>query len=153
MPVRAVRKPPKSEVGKVMMAPMVDVVFQLLIFFLIASEVRPTEADFKSQLPGGTGPRDTKVPAKETYRVFLKPTDAECTNVDVSINDDNLGPAPQAFQVLQQRLKAVSNKANMILIIDGDPNVKVQFITYTLDAAVEAEVKDITFGKPKGGGS
>ncbi len=153
MPVRAVRRPPKGEVGKVMMAPMVDVVFQLLIFFLIASEVRPTEADFDANLPAGSGPRDAKVPPKEAYRVYLKPMDAQCSNVEVSINDDVLGPAPQGFQVLVARLKSVTKKENMLLVIDGEPNVKVQFITYALDAAVDAQVPSITFGKPKGGTS
>ncbi len=152
MPVRAVRRPPKGEVGKVMMAPMVDVVFQLLIFFLIASEVRPTEADFQTNLPAGTGPKDVKVPPKEAYRVYLKPVDSACTNVEISINDDLLGRSPEGFQALVGRLKNVSKKENMLLVIDGEPNVKVQFITYALDAAIEAEVHDITFGKPRGGG-
>jgi biopolymer transport protein ExbD len=151
MGVRAVRKPPKGEIGKIMMAPMVDIVFQLLIFFLIASEVRPVEADFTTNLPAGTGPLNRKVPAKQAFKVYLKKTDAQCTSVFVSIDGTDLGRAPEGFRILESRLRDAVRvaKDNMLLVIDGDPDVKLQFIANTLDAAVEAEVPSITFGKPK----
>ena len=140
---------------QIQMAPMIDVVFQLLIFFLVASEVRPTEADFTTNLPGGTGPRDTKVDAVEQFRLYIEKTDAECTNVKISLNNDPLGQSPEGFRALAARLKNVTanaaTKAKMLLIIDGESDIKIQFITNAMDAAVEAEVPKVTFGKPKGG--
>ena len=145
------RRKGDDTIGRLQMAPMVDVVFQLLIFFLIASEVKPTEGDFTTNLPAGTGPLDRKVPAKEAFKVYLKKTDAQCTSVYVSINGEELGKAPDAFRLLETRLRNAVKvaKENMLLVIDGDPDVKLQFIANSLDAAVEAEVPSITFGKPR----
>ena len=148
-----VHKRKNDDIGKIQMAPMVDIVFQLLIFFLIASEVRKVEADFMANLPAGEGIEDAKVDPKEQYRVYLKKADAACTNVRVSMNNEFLDVAPRGFEILAERLKNVSKKDKMILIIEGDPDVKVQFITNALDAAVEAKVPSITFGKPQRGGS
>ena len=147
--MRFKRKAQTGEIGRIQMAPMIDIVFQLLIFFLVASEVRPVEADFMANLPAGSGPRDAKVPPKDAYKVYLEKTDPNCTNVRVSINKEDLGPAPGGYQALVSRLKNVTNKEKMLLVIDGDPDVKLQFIALTLDAAVEADVPSITFGKPK----
>ena len=131
--------------------PFIDVVFMLLMYFFVAAEIRPTEADFMTNLPAGSGQLDRKVPAKEAYRVYLAKTDAACTNVTVSINNDPLGTAPAAFKTLETRLVAVSNKENMLLVIDGDSDVKVQFIANALDSAMAAKVPGITFGKPRAG--
>jgi biopolymer transport protein ExbD len=143
----AVHKRKEGLVGKIQMAPMIDIVFQLLIFFLIASEVRPTEADFKTNIPGGTGPRNPKVEAKEAYRVYLRNLDPEGRAVEVSLNNEVL--PGDAFKELEKRLRSVSKKQNMPLVIDGDPTVRLQFIANALDSAVAAEVPQITFGKPK----
>jgi biopolymer transport protein ExbD len=132
------------------MAPMIDVVFQLLIFFLVASEVRPTEADFKANLPAGSGPRDAKVEKKEVYRVYLKNLDTEGNVVEVRLNDKKLQDA-DPFRELESRLNGIPQGArkNMLLVIDGDPTVKLKFIAMALDAAMAAGVPQITFGKPQ----
>ncbi|HUW56342.1 MAG TPA: biopolymer transporter ExbD [Planctomycetota bacterium] len=131
---------------KLQMAPMVDVVFQLLIFFLVASEVRPTEADFKANLPAGSGPLDAKVTKKEVARVYLRNLDTQGNAVEVSLNGEVLPGDP--FKTLETRLRAARSD-NMLLVIDGDPTVKLKFIAKALDSGVAAGAPQITFGKPQ----
>lgn len=131
---------------KLELAPLVDVVFQLLIFFLVASEVRPTEADFKTNLPAGSGPRDAKVQKKEVARVYLRNVDTEGNVVEVSLNGEVL--PGDAFKALESRLRAARSD-NMLLVIDGDPTVKLKFIAKALDSGVAAGAPQITFGKPQ----
>ena len=142
------RRKRDSDVGKIQMAPMIDVVFQLLIFFLVTSEMRPTEADFTANLPGGIDRRITRVPAKEPRRVYL--ANDPSGGVTVSLDGTALGKAPEAFTLLLERLKRV-RKDDMLLVIDGDPALTVNYIANVLDVAVEAEVPAVTFGKPRGG--
>ena len=138
-----------GEIGKIQMAPMVDVVFQLLIFFLVASEVRPTEGQFQANLPSdGPDKRPAKPETvKDVHRVYLKSLDAEGRTVEVLINGTALGSGSEAFKSLASRLAGIP-KEHMRLVIDGDPSVRVEFVTQALDAAIEAQVKDIVFGRP-----
>jgi len=132
---------------KLELAPMVDVVFQLLIFFLVASEVRPTEADFKTNLPGqGEGPRDQKEKQPEVARVYLRNLDPDGDTVEVSLNNEVL--PGDAFRTLEQRLRGARSE-NMLVVIDGDPTVKLGFIAKALDCAVAAKAPTITFGRPR----
>ena len=145
-----------GDVWKIQMAPMIDVVFQLLIFFLVTSEVKPTEADFMANLPAGSGPADRPVPAKEPYRVYLR--GIAKGDVEIRLQGTLLGTAKSGgYGVLLERLKNIVNtlpsnkKDTMLLVIDGEPTVKLQHIASVLDQAVEAKVLSVTFGKPKTG--
>ena len=125
---------------KLEMAPLVDVVFQLLIFFLVATQVRPTEADFTSNLPASSGPADPNDKTKrEQVNLYLQKV-----------------PGKEAVTIRwgdQLRLALGSREAhpeNMLVIINGDPDVKFRFITQTLDAVMGAGVEQVTFAKPPG---
>ncbi len=145
---RKKRQPPPPP--SINMTPMIDCVFQLLIFFLVAAEVKPTEADFTTNLPAGSGPLDKTVPLKEPRRVYLA-YEAATGTVTVSLDGTNLGQAPEAFVRLLESLTKVAMKENMLLVIGGDPTVPVRYIANVLDRAVEAKVPAITFDKPRGG--
>ena len=79
------RKRRKS--AKLEMAPMVDVIFQLLIFFLLASEVRPTEADFKTNLPWGDPPSWKEPEKLEPARLEMEQTGGR---LFVRLNDSEM---------------------------------------------------------------
>ncbi|HUW56341.1 MAG TPA: biopolymer transporter ExbD [Planctomycetota bacterium] len=129
------------------MAPMVDVVFLLLIFFLVASKIQPAEAAFKADLPGdGRHPRPPEVSRLELVRVHLRNLDVAGETVEVSLNGEVLGGDP--FRTLTSRLLAADG-SNMRLVIDGDPDVKVTFIATVLDAASAARVKQVVFREPR----
>ena len=137
--------------------PFIDVVFMLLIYFFVAAEIRPTEADFETNLPPGMGQLDRKVPAKEPYRIIMKNIDAEGKQVSIELNGTALRNGTEeigtddGFADVEAKLKAVPKKDNMIVIIDGDPNLRMQIIARALDAAMAAEAPSITFGRPKTG--
>ena len=136
-----------KERPKLQMAPMVDVVFQLLIFFLVASEVRPIEADFRANLPAdGRFPRPPNVKRLETVFVRLGNLDAAGLTVEVSLNGEVLPGDP--FATLTSRLVAADGDS-MRLVIDGDPDVKVTFVAKVLDAAAVARVKEVAFREPR----
>jgi biopolymer transport protein ExbD len=137
--------------------PFIDVVFMLLIYFFVAAEIRPTEADFETNLPPGMGQLDRKVPAKEPFRIIMKNLNTDGTKVSIELNGTSMGEgteepgAADGFQKLEGILKAVPKKDNMIVIIDGEPNLRMQIIARALDAAMAAEAPSITFGRPKTG--
>jgi len=145
---------------KLEMAPLVDVVFQLLIFFLVATEMRPTEADFKTNLPGqGAGPLDMKEKKPDVHRVFLETSDQGNAVFVTLDNYKKLGYMRadkhsdflegRAFSDLQDALRAAveaSGKDSVfMLVINGTPDTRIKFIAGALDAAKAARVPRITF--------
>ena len=147
--------------GKLEMAPMVDVVFLLLIFFLVATEMRPTEADFKTNLPGkGAGKLDLDTEQPDVHRVFLESTEKGNAVFVTLDNYDKLGYMRagknedrlrgEAFRQLTRKLDAAvrakgEKKKNFMLVINGSPETRIKFIAGALDAAVAANVPRITF--------
>ncbi len=129
--------------------PFIDVVFMLLIYFFVAAEIRPTEADFTTNLPGyGRGVNPPKPEdLKEVYHVYLRVVDPADGRVEVSINNTVLGEGPEAFRTLEARLESIPDKAHMAIEINGDSNVTVQSIANTLDAAMGAEVPSVRFAR------
>ena len=146
--------------GKLEMAPMVDIVFQLLIFFLVATEMRPTESDFKTNLPGqGQGPQDMEKKKKpDVHRVFLESSDKGKAVFVTLDNYKKLGYMRaekneavlqgKAFQKLEDALKSavkVGDMETFMLVINGTKDTRIKFIAGALDAAVAAGVPKITF--------
>ncbi len=147
--MRFLRRKTDSSIGKLQMAPMVDVVFQLLIFFLVASEVRPTEAEFRADLrpyPPNKVIREPKPVPDEIFRVFLRTLD-EGRSVEVSINGEVLGRGGAGFKTLTERLCRLDGAESVILVIDGDPTVRTQFVTNVLDCASAARIRQVTFAR------
>jgi biopolymer transport protein ExbD len=133
---------------KLEMAPMVDIVFLLLIFFLVATDVRPTEADFTANLPAmGEGIRPEQEEPREVSWVYITNLDEDSRAVRLSINGAAIAGERPWHELTRRLLKARS--PNMMLVIDGDPSVKLKWIVRALDCAVEAEVPRMTLGSPK----
>ena len=133
---------------KLKMAPLVDVVFQLLIFFLVATQVRPTEADFTSNLPADGGPPAPPDRKREQVDIYLRKGSTEASVV-IHLGRDKSSPTISGFAELRNRLAGARPDKTMV-VIDGDPDVKFQFITRALDAVMGAGVEQVTFAKPPG---
>jgi biopolymer transport protein ExbD len=142
--------------SRIEMAPMVDVVFQLLIFFLVASEVRPAEADFETNIPAEGRPPDTtrreKLP--EVNRVVIKNA-AMGGGVEVTLNGAKLDATGWPRQLEDRLAGAVkslkSDEREVLLVINADDDVTLQDAARALDAGVAAGVERITLSRPRPG--
>lgn len=139
------------------MAPMVDIVFQLLIFFLVASEIKPVEADFTTNLPGeGEGDRDNPEETPEPARLVMDQRHGRLIvtlNLSRIVHEDpqltDIAGINEIFQKLEARLKlSLKSSENLLYIINGSPNLEVKYVAKALDAGMKAGVAKITFGKP-----
>ena len=134
---------------KMQMAPMIDIVFQLLIFFLVASEVRPTEADFETNIPKvGKGPQEPDRTRYEVVRVYLRNV-PDGDGVQVSLNGEVL--AGDAFKTVETRIRTAlgaMKSLELLVVIDGEPDVSLQGVSEALDSVIAGGATNIAFGKP-----
>jgi len=132
------------------MAPMIDMIFLLLIFFLVAAKYRPQEDFLPFKLPVARG-ADQSIVKPEPLTVQITPTETGCrvqiAQIDtVLINDDNIGVGlADLMKKMKNRLLDQKRFADDPIEIICDPHVKWQHTAEIYNVFFGAGLTDITF--------
>lgn len=125
------------------LTPMIDVTFQLLIFFLLTSTFRPDEGQLPGSLPAQGPPSDSLV---QPVKITLRPAGVYYEEVQYRV--DKLPPMtrPQDLQqVLVDRRSAYPEDEKIPIILDVGSQVRWSFVTEAFNAASIAKFPSITF--------
>ena len=133
---------------RIQLTPLIDVTFQLLIFFMVVSEIsdRHKIDSTIQQISGGS--EDVVVGFPE-IRIRLDTTDA--------VTRDGSGVRIMFEQYRCEDIADLRNKlfvlkedlAGVPVIIDGGPRVPFNKILETLDACKSAEYHKVQFARPR----
>lgn len=118
------------------MTPMIDVVFLLIVFFLVSSHLARREARLELPLPSAaTGERDTTTSPRLTINVLAD-------------GSTLLGatPAPEGGLAERLRTAAAEHGGELRVRVRGDRTVGYGAIEPVLAACAEAGIVDIGFG-------
>ncbi len=122
-------------------APMVDVVFVLMLFFMAMAGAQVKEKELNIALPSGQSSSNSKQ-AKTPIVIDISPEG------QVSMNNDIYGaPADRSLQRLREWLKATMEQfgGEDPVIIRPQPDTRHERIIDVLNAAAFAGVKNLTF--------
>lgn len=118
--------------GGLEMTPMIDIVFLLMIFFLVASKLDEDDRSIEVLLPQASAAR----PLTSRPREFV-------INID---RDGNYyaGARPVRLDDLRQLLKqsAADNPKRQTVILRADENALHKFVVAAMDACVQAGIDD-----------
>jgi biopolymer transport protein ExbD len=119
-------------------APMLDILFVLLLFFMVAASVQKREAAISTTLPGTVVPPSGQVPVLITI-------DA---NGQVDINGvASDTPDNHALPQMVNRLNAmIANSPDQPVFITPQPSTRQQRVVDVLNACTAASVKNLAFG-------
>ena len=150
MQFRNQNKPEKIEPQ---MAPMIDVVFLLLIFFMLTLKIISPEGDFNINMPAVAQAQTETPKLLPDFKVRLLADAATGQLVEVRVGQRSLGNGPQAFQLLQQTIKeqiAGSPYADEVEIeIDADFDLNYEHVISAVSACT-GEISESSDGsKPK----
>ena len=112
------------------MTPMIDVVFLLVVFFLLSSHLARRESQIELPLPTATS---SVVDDRDTTRVTL----------NVLPGQMFLGAEPVSSEQLKNRLKAAKEKGTVEVRIRADQSVPYAEVAPALKAAAEAGLWDV----------
>jgi biopolymer transport protein ExbD len=135
--------------------PFIDVVFMLIIYFLVATDMRPGEGDFVTNMPPGAGPADVyNVTKKEVINIYVEdvtmPDGTKTTSIKLGGIVVNPGTDTSVFKELSNRLRAAAHGSpDALAVIDGPEATKMQTIADTMDAAYDADIPAVTFTDPE----
>ncbi len=118
--------------GGLEMTPMIDIVFLLMIFFLVASKLDEDDRSIEVMLPQASAAK----PLTSRPREFV-------INID---RDGNYfaGARPVRLDDLRQLLKqsAADNPGRQTVILRADENALHKFVVAAMDACVQAGIDD-----------
>lgn len=129
-----IRGTTKQEKIEAQMAPMIDVVFQLLIFFMLTLKIIEPEGDFNINMPIGAPTQTTSTDINFPDIKVRLVAGANGELADLQIGRTSLGSGSEAFQRLNnQILTIIGNTDNpyrkdMEVEIDADYNLHYNYI-------------------------
>jgi len=128
------------------MMPMIDVTFQLLIYFLLTTTFRQAEGQIPGTLPkAGTSGTSTMERLTEPIEITLHPTGESNENVfyEVSETHEKITKAQQ----LKAILKGCSERSGpeTPIIINARRDVRWRFVVEVFNQVVASKFKNIAF--------
>ncbi len=143
---RQIHKPTPPSLN---MAAMIDVVFLLLIYFLLTLVFMDPERSLLSQLPNiGQNQATAQVRDFEPVRITLHPAPAPGSVPPVRIVID--GAAVEGYEQLQVELKLRRAIADIPVIIQGDDALPFDYFVRALDACHQADLQNVAFSAGQG---
>ncbi|MDP6115413.1 MAG: biopolymer transporter ExbD [Planctomycetota bacterium] len=133
---------------RLQLTPMIDVTFQLLIFFMVVSEIsdRHKIESTMQQVSGGS--EDVVQPFPE-IRIRLDRVDTPANDgSDVRIMFEQYR-CKDIADLRSKLLVLKEDLAGVPVIIDGGPEVPFEKILQTLDACKFAEYRKVQFARPR----
>lgn len=133
----------KGEKIEPKMAPMIDIVFLLLIFFMLTLKITEQEGDFNINMPIGTVKPATEPPPPikiQPLKVRLRGNPGGQL-VSLEFNGNNLGNGSRAYQLLNQEvLSALGGRADnplkkdMEVEIEADAGLHYEYVINAVSA-------------------
>ena len=132
------------------MAPMIDMIFLLLLFFLVAAKWRPAEDSLPFKLPAASA-TETRIGKPQSLVVYISETQNGC-NVqignlyNISIEDKTIETDLTALmQKIAECMNLQKRFASDPVEIICQPNVKWEYVAKIYNLFFGAGLTDITF--------
>lgn len=132
------------------MTSMIDVVFLLLIYFIITASFSVGEGVITAQFPVGTGDADPLDPPKNPIKILVTTNGTSGCRIEV----EQASTAPISFTQLKQLLEQMREGAfsdETPIIIQPGGQVRWQHVVNAFNAALAARFKNIAFAQSGGG--
>jgi biopolymer transport protein ExbD len=132
------------------MTPMIDCIFQLLIFFMLMPSSAGREGYLTTNLPKDQGPNPTTQTNMERLKIELLDEGNEGVGVSIILNDtQSLGDNFAALRAALEGYRAQGLQPTHPILISPTMAVRHKFVVRAFDAAVTARFTNINFAVPR----
>ncbi|MFQ3670319.1 MAG: biopolymer transporter ExbD [Verrucomicrobiia bacterium] len=134
----------QHEQGELPMTPMIDMVFLLLVFFLVTSKQLKPEADLSLTLPG-TVSQEESIDIPDEQRIQILANGQVLLN-DLPMDTPDDEELPTLLATLKRfRATADANKSEALVTLDVEDEVLHQRIADVMNVCAKAEIQGVTF--------
>jgi biopolymer transport protein ExbD len=126
-------------------APMIDVVFVIMLFFMVMAGAVKVEHELKTALPSSTPTEAKDVDTPDEIIIAISEDDT------VSMNDEEMGqpgdkPLRQLTEDLTRLRKDAENRGSKVLVtLQTEEQTKYYRIIDVLDSLSRAQIANVTF--------
>jgi len=132
------------------MTPMIDCIFQLLIFFMLMPTFQSREGYLTTNLPKDQGPNPTTQINMERLKIELLDEGNEGEGVSIVLNDtQSLGDNFAGLRAALEGYRARGLQPTHPILISPTMAVRHKFVVRAFDAAVTARFTSIHFAVPR----
>lgn len=128
--------------------PLIDVMFTLMLFFLIAARVRGAEGMIPANLPNLGGPEKSSRGIVDKIFIGLQPSGAANEGVTISVGENSVADANQLYLKLEAAKRLAGEEA--VVIIKPHPQVRWTHVVNAFNQAVRCKFKEIGLAPSSG---
>lgn len=140
-----------DEVVGIPMGPMIDMVFLLLVFFMVTAKPIKQESDLGLGLPGAVA-QEESVDIPDEQRVIIR-GDLQVVLNDLELDDPGSSELPELFATLERFRKAAElSGSKAMLTIAPAKDVPHQRVVDVLNVCGRAQLTNVTFSSFSNGG-
>jgi biopolymer transport protein ExbD len=137
-----------NEKTDLQIAPLIDVVFLLLIYFMLSSTLRRTEADLMLALPGSVSQsNEIQIPDEQIIEVMADGTIV--LNNKTYSEQDKSDLAGLEYTLLRYQQTSILSKTKALITIAADDDSAHERVVDVLNACAGAGIKNVTFGSAR----
>ncbi|MEY4402135.1 MAG: hypothetical protein RIR91_170 [Verrucomicrobiota bacterium] len=125
-------------------APMIDVVFVIMLFFMVMAGAVKVEHELKTTLPGNAETaKETEMPDEITIGVS--------ENGTITINEDPVGqPNDKTLdnlynEMVKMATAAKQSKTKLLITVQAEEAAKYERVINVLDVLARADISNVTF--------
>ncbi|MGY8686192.1 MAG: ExbD/TolR family protein [Verrucomicrobiales bacterium] len=138
------RRQRRIDLVEMQMGPMIDMVFLLLVFFMVTAKPTKPESDIKMTLPGSVS-QETSVDLPDEQRIQIEAGGQVILN-DMNIDQPNASDMPELVRILTRYKQAADlSKSRALVTLDPQDSVRHQRIVDVLGACARAGIIGVTF--------
>ncbi|MEM8867740.1 MAG: biopolymer transporter ExbD [Verrucomicrobiota bacterium] len=137
------KKKPEDKVG-VPIAPMIDVVFLLLIYFMVSSTLERQEADLSFQLPG-TVEQDEPLELPDEQIIEIQQSGQIIVNEYPYDSVESTNLVELTAMLTRFRESSAANKVDAVVVIAPEDVVPHARIVHVMDACSKAGIEAVNF--------
>lgn len=134
-----------NEKSELQIAPLIDVVFLLLIYFMVSARLKRPEADLTLALPGAvSASSQMELPDEQIIEVTADGT--IMLNNKVYAAQDKSDLAGLEYTLLRYRQASQLSNTKAMITIAADDNAVHERVVDVLNACAGAGIQNVTFG-------
>lgn len=126
------------------MGPMIDMVFLLLVFFMVTAKPIKQESDINMGLPG-TVAQEESVEIPDEQRILIQPNGQVILNEMPMDTPESTALPTLLTTLIRFKESADANKSEALVTIDADDEAIHQRIVDVLNVCARAEISGVTF--------
>ena len=133
-----------TQLVEMQMGPMIDMVFLLLVFFMVTAKPVKQESDVSLGLPG-TVAAEEAVELPDEQRIRVEDDGSIVLNDSVLAAPDDTELAGLVSTLKRFKESADANKADALVTLDAADGTNQQRIVDVLNACAKADITGVTF--------